>query len=108
MKPTSEVHNIDCMEFMRGLPDKFFDLAVADPPYGLQGGKKTGLVVVGYIQGQKLNLAPDLKWGEITMGKNGMNVCRATNFLSSCVVYQSIKLFGAQTISKICRLVGVQ
>jgi site-specific DNA-methyltransferase (adenine-specific) len=39
MKPTtSEVRNIDCMEFMRGLPDKFFDLVVADPPYGL--GKK--------------------------------------------------------------------
>ena len=31
----SEVHNIDCMEFMRGLPDKFFDLAVVDPPYGI-------------------------------------------------------------------------
>ena len=29
----SEVHNIDCLEFMRGLPDKSFDLAIADPPY---------------------------------------------------------------------------
>lgn len=31
----SEVHNIDCTEFMRGLPDKFFDLAIVDPPYGI-------------------------------------------------------------------------
>lgn len=31
----SEVHNIDCMEFMRGLPDKSFKLAIADPPYGI-------------------------------------------------------------------------
>jgi site-specific DNA-methyltransferase (adenine-specific) len=31
----SEVHNIDCMEFMATLPDKFFDLAIVDPPYGL-------------------------------------------------------------------------
>lgn len=32
---------MDCMEFMRGLPDKFFNLAVADPPYGIgeSGGK---------------------------------------------------------------------
>ena len=26
--------NIDCMEYMRTLPDKAFDLAVVDPPYG--------------------------------------------------------------------------
>ena len=24
----------DCMEAMREFPDKFFDLAVVDPPYG--------------------------------------------------------------------------
>ena len=27
--------NIDCMEYMKTLPDKFFDLAVVDPPYGI-------------------------------------------------------------------------
>ena len=31
----SDVFNMDCMEYMRTLPDKFFDLAIADPPYGL-------------------------------------------------------------------------
>lgn len=31
----SEVHNMDCMEYMRTLPDKAFQLAIADPPYGL-------------------------------------------------------------------------
>ena len=25
----------DCMDFMRGLPDKAFDLAIVDPPYGV-------------------------------------------------------------------------
>lgn len=33
--PISEVHNCDCMDFMRTLPDDFFDLAVADPPFGI-------------------------------------------------------------------------
>lgn len=32
---TSEVFNIDCMEYMRTLPDKAFQLAIADPPYGI-------------------------------------------------------------------------
>lgn len=30
----SSVFNCDCIEYMRSLPDNFFDLAVADPPYG--------------------------------------------------------------------------
>lgn len=29
------VYNMDCMEYMRTLPDKVFDLAVVDPPYGI-------------------------------------------------------------------------
>lgn len=40
-------YNMDCMEGMKEFPDKFFNLAVVDPPYGdastftsgsLQGG----------------------------------------------------------------------
>lgn len=32
-------YNMDCMEGMKEFPDKFFDLAIVDPPYG--GGAKT-------------------------------------------------------------------
>ena len=32
----SEVYNIDCMEYMKTLPDKSFDLVIADPPYGIK------------------------------------------------------------------------
>ena len=37
----SDVRNMDCMEFMRQFPDKFFDLAVVDPPYGIGVTKMT-------------------------------------------------------------------
>lgn len=30
----SEVFNEDCMIGMRRYPDKYFDLAIVDPPYG--------------------------------------------------------------------------
>lgn len=30
-----ELINIDCMEYMKTVPDKHFDLAIVDPPYGL-------------------------------------------------------------------------
>lgn len=32
---TSEVFQMDCIEGMKRFPDKYFDLAVVDPPYGL-------------------------------------------------------------------------
>lgn len=34
---------MDCMEGMRQFPDKYFDLAIVDPPYGIgESGKKNG------------------------------------------------------------------
>lgn len=41
MEPISEVYNMDCLEYMRSIPDKYFDLCIADPPYGIGecGGK---------------------------------------------------------------------
>ncbi len=37
----TELLHIDCMEYMKGLPDKAFDLAVVDPPYGIGAGKQS-------------------------------------------------------------------
>ena len=36
----SEVYNMDCLEYMRKLPDKAFAIAIADPPYGGAGNEK--------------------------------------------------------------------
>lgn len=33
--------NVDCMEFMRDKPDKFYDLAIVDPPYGASDAVET-------------------------------------------------------------------
>ena len=38
----SEVYNIDCLEYMRGLPDNAFALAIADPPYGININESIG------------------------------------------------------------------
>lgn len=39
--PISEVFNMDCMEYMKDIPDNFFDLAVVDPPYGIGASDMT-------------------------------------------------------------------
>jgi len=36
----SKVFNSDCLEGMKQYPDKWFDLAVVDPPYGIGADKK--------------------------------------------------------------------
>ena len=35
-----ELHNVDCLEFMKQCKDKQFDLAIVDPPYGIERFKK--------------------------------------------------------------------
>jgi site-specific DNA-methyltransferase (adenine-specific) len=32
---------MDCMEFMKDVPDKFYDLAIVDPPYGINASEMT-------------------------------------------------------------------
>jgi len=51
---TSEVFNTDCVEYMRTLPDKAFQLAIADPPYGIRdaGGQTGGS---GKLKGRVFN-----------------------------------------------------
>jgi site-specific DNA-methyltransferase (adenine-specific) len=45
--PKISLYNVDCMEFMRDLPDNAYDLAIVDPPYGIgeDGGKSKSRVV---------------------------------------------------------------
>jgi len=35
--PSSELYNMDCIAGMKHYPDKYFDLAIVDPPYKMQG-----------------------------------------------------------------------
>lgn len=39
----SEVYNLDCMAGMAEMPDKAFDLAIVDPPYGIGADNKNSV-----------------------------------------------------------------
>lgn len=54
-------YNVDCMEYMRDLPDKEFDLAVVDPPYGI------GITKSGRLKKYNLN---NTKWDNKTPDGN--------------------------------------
>lgn len=38
----NKIYNMDCLEFMRDVPDNYFDLVLTDPPYGI--GDRSGFV----------------------------------------------------------------
>lgn len=59
--PDSTVFNTDCLEYMKGLPDKAFDLAIADPPYGIRdaGGATGG---AGKLRGRAFNNGKIDRW----------------------------------------------
>jgi site-specific DNA-methyltransferase (adenine-specific) len=46
----SEVTNEDCMEGMARYPDKYFDLAIVDPPYGIGASKQIAVSCIKYRQ----------------------------------------------------------
>ena len=48
----SEVFNMDCVEYMRTLPDNHFDIAICDPPYGDadSGNFHLGGAVLGLVR----------------------------------------------------------
>jgi len=57
VEPKIELYNMDCMEYMKGLEDNAFDLAIVDPPYGIgedggkartRGSKKTNGIKKGW------------------------------------------------------------
>lgn len=80
-------YNVDCMEYMRTLQDKAFDLAVVDPPYGIG------------IDGQKLSINKNPKHNRKEHAKGGgTRTYRLWSILESWSVFQRTKLYGVQII----------
>ena len=51
--PISEVYLMDCIEGMKHYPDKYFDLAICDPPYGIGAENHAGNADNGWKQWTK-------------------------------------------------------
>ena len=58
MPPISNVFNRDCMEAMREFPDKYFELAIVDPPYGIDLANMN----MGVGNSKKASKAKNRKW----------------------------------------------
>lgn len=55
----NEVYNCDCMDFLKKCPDKEFDLAIVDPPYGGGGATMGREIPQREVWSQKKNGSAD-------------------------------------------------
>jgi site-specific DNA-methyltransferase (adenine-specific) len=81
------LHNGDCMDVLKSLPDNAFDLAIVDPPYGLG------------IDGQKESICKNPKHNRKQHERKDWDKnTPPMNILLSLKGLQRIKSFGVQII----------
>ena len=52
-----DIRNSDCMDLMKEYPDKHFELAIVDPPYGLQAmGNLSRMNGAGKLANRAINM----------------------------------------------------
>ena len=58
----NKIYNIDCLQYMKTVPDKYFDLVLTDPPYGIgdkfKGGKNSKMNKFNSIVDKGWDIAP--------------------------------------------------
>ena len=50
----NNIYNCDCLEAMKQIPDKYFELCIVDPPYGINRFKHGGSVINKYGDENKI------------------------------------------------------
>ncbi|KKP29412.1 MAG: Modification methylase [Candidatus Nomurabacteria bacterium GW2011_GWF1_31_48] len=76
--------NTDCMAFMATLPDKAFDLAIVDPPYGILNKTKRGSQRSPHlysVRGEDWDYVPDKEYfDELMRVSNNQIICGGNYF----------------------------
>lgn len=106
---STELLNMDCMEYMRSLPDKAFDLAIVDPPYGIGDEKLTsgGTWAAKYKRGDcAWDVAPDEEYfSEMTRVSKNWIVWGGNYFTHHLVgarcfiVWRKLQMLGMHTMA---------
>ena len=93
MLELNKLYNMDCMEGMKEFPDKYFELAICDPPYGIGIGASVGgasrSVTVGGV-----NLSRPKFIGDLMTHRSPIK-----NILMSYSGLASTKLYGVEITS---------
>lgn len=92
-----ELLNVDCMEYMKTVPDKYFDLAIVDPPYGIgeSGATNKTRCALAVSKDYKPFAGGDLKapeseyFDELQRVSRNQIIFGANHFIASCSLYRN-------------------
>lgn len=86
----------DCLEVMKGMPDKSVDLVLTDPPYGIDGEEKIDIVIPRLVLAQKksINMAIILDW------RNSHKICSILKNKIGELVWEYGWISGGRTKAK--------
>lgn len=92
-KPISEVTCEDCMEMMSRYPDKYFDLAIVDPPYGIGaalvvGGGGGGWENMTKSGADKWDIAPPTQYFEELFRVSKEQIIWGGNYFQLRVIFK--------------------
>jgi len=77
------IYNMDCMELLKATPDKFYDLAIVDPPYRNQNENAPTKDMRNhrFVEGQRLGSMPTQEYfNELTRTSKNQIIWGANNF----------------------------
>jgi site-specific DNA-methyltransferase (adenine-specific) len=93
----TQAFNMDCMEAMAQMPDKAFDLAIVDPPYGigmdsrrLNGRSSKGKYKIKqsqYIDKEWDNFSPNIDYHNELKRVSKHQIVWGANYLDPCIFY---------------------
>lgn len=83
-----ELLHIDCLDFMKSLPDKAYELAICDPPYGIgvnhSMGRRKGDKASGHKPAVWDSQSPKMDYfGELMRISNNQIIWGANHFISN-------------------------
>lgn len=105
-------YNMDCMDGMKEFPDKYFDLAVVDPPYGIgeNGDKNKTRGKLAKAKDYKPFAGKDTAPPNKITLKNCSELARIRLFLERIILFQKFRsivhagLCGIRTMGKLILL----
>ena len=87
-------YNMDCMAGMKLFPDKYFDVAIVDPPYGINAPN----MAMGTNKSRTKNGYPAESTAS-RLKRSGIASRRQRNISKNCSEYRRIRLYGAEITS---------
>ena len=83
-------YNMDCMDGMREFPDQYFDLAITDPPYGINIGSSAMGAGGGVAPHKNRSAIQAKKIGGVPVNRRSKTLWKESKWEGGCGLSQNL------------------